>query len=43
MKYGPLNNYIVFQEKLEAACDMKYGNLGRIIRDESYWVPPAVD
>ena len=43
LKYGPGNNYVVFKKKLEAACVEKYGNLGRIIRYESYWIPPDVD
>ena len=43
LKYGPGNNYVVFKEKLEAACVERYGNLGRIIRDENYWVPTSVD
>ncbi len=36
LKYGPGNSYVVFKERLKAACVKKYGNLGRIIRDENY-------
>ena len=36
-------NFATFQEALCVACLEKYGNQGRLIDDDEYFVPPAVN
>ncbi len=43
LRYGPLNNFDVFKKRLAIACLEKYKNLGRIINDEKYYVPPNIN
>ena len=43
LRFGPNNNYVTFKDKLKTACVEKYGDLGRLIKDEAYWEPPKVD
>jgi hypothetical protein len=43
LRFGPNNNYVTFKDKLKTACLEKYGDLGRLIKDEEYYEPPEVD
>jgi len=43
LTFGPGNNYITFKELLSTAAIEKYGDLGRLILDEAYFVPEEVD
>lgn len=43
LKYGPFSNYDVFKKKLSLACMDKNKNLGRLINDEKYYVPPEIN
>jgi hypothetical protein len=42
LKYGLSNSYDVFKKKLTVTCMGKYKNLGRLINDEKYYVPPEI-
>jgi hypothetical protein len=43
LRLGTTNNFDTFKKKLSIACMEKYKNLGRLIVDETYYTPPAVD
>jgi len=42
LKYGPGNNWIEFKKRMAIAATEKYRNLGRIIEQEVYYVPPEI-
>jgi len=42
-RYGPGNNWIIFKETMIYALGAKYGDLGRIVKDEAYNDPPPID
>ena len=42
LTFGAGTNFAVFQEALSVACLEKYGDLGRLIEDDEYHVPPFV-
>ena len=41
--YGHKGNWDPFKRKMIVVCLEKYKNLGRLIQDEAYYDPPAVD
>jgi len=43
LRLGVNNNFDNFKKKVSIACMEKYKNLGRLIVDEAYFEPPAVD
>jgi hypothetical protein len=43
LRLGVSNNFDTFKKKVSIACLEKYKNLGRLINDEAYYVPPQVD
>jgi Zinc knuckle len=43
LRCGPGNNFMLFKKRLSVVCMERYGDLGRIIKDEKYYEPPAVD
>jgi hypothetical protein len=43
LHFGAGNNFDLFKRKVSIACMEKYKNLGRLIMDEQYYVPDAVD
>ena len=43
LTYGPNNNYIEFRKRMSIAASKLYGDLGRIIEDERYYVPDPID
>jgi hypothetical protein len=43
LRCGPANNFIVFKKRLAVACMERYGDLGRLIEDDAYYVPPEID
>ena len=43
LRLGANNNFDTFHKKVSIACMEKYKNLGRLIMDETYYIPPAVD
>jgi hypothetical protein len=43
LRLGVNNNFDNFKKKASIACMEKYKNLGRLIVDEVYYVPPDVD
>jgi hypothetical protein len=43
LRLGVNNNFDNFKKKVSIACMEKYKNLGRLIVDEAYYEPPAVD
>ena len=43
LRLGMNNNFDNFKKKLSIACMERYKNLGRLIVDEQYYSPPAVD
>jgi hypothetical protein len=43
LRLGTTNNFDTFKKKLSIACMEKYKNLGRLIVNEAYYTPPAVD
>ncbi len=40
LKYGPSNNFAKFIEAISKAALKQYGDLGRLIRQGSYYIPP---
>jgi hypothetical protein len=40
LKYGPSNNFAKFKEAISKAALKQYGDLGRLIRQGSYYIPP---
>jgi hypothetical protein len=43
LRLGVSNNYDTFKKKVSVACLERYKNLGRLIYDEVYYIPPPVD
>jgi hypothetical protein len=43
LRLGVANNFDTFKKKLSIACMEKYKNLGRLIVDEAYYNPPAIE
>jgi hypothetical protein len=43
LKYGGGNNFDLFKKRVAIACLERYKNLGRLIVDERYYVPPLID
>ena len=43
LRLGVNNNFDNFKKKIAIACMERYKNLGRLIVDEKYYDPPAVD
>jgi hypothetical protein len=43
LRFGAGNHFNLFKRKISVACMEKYKNLGRLIIDEQYYVPDAVD
>ena len=42
LTFGAGTNFATFQEALSVACLEKYGDLGRLIKDDAYYEPPYV-
>jgi hypothetical protein len=40
LKYGPSNNFAKFKEAISKAALKQYGDLGNLIHQGSYYVPP---
>jgi hypothetical protein len=40
LKYGPSNNFAKFKEAMSKAALKQYGDLGRLIRQGTYYIPP---
>jgi hypothetical protein len=40
LKYGPSNNFTKFKEAISKAALKQYGNLGKLIRQGSYYTTP---
>jgi len=43
LHFGVANNFGLFKRKVTIVCQEKYKNLGRLIMDEQYYIPPAAD
>ena len=43
LRFTPPGNWDLFKRKMTVAALEKFGNLGRLIQDETYYSPPAVD
>ena len=43
LRFGQTNNWIEFKKKMALAAEEHYGDLGRIVNDEAYYVPPLID
>ena len=43
LTFGAASNFTVFREALSVACLEKYGNLGRIIKEDGYYKVPEVN
>jgi hypothetical protein len=43
LRFTPPGNWDLFKRKMTVAALEKFGNLGRLIQDESYYDPPAVN
>ena len=43
LTYGSNTNFAIFKEKIKTSCLEKYGNLGRLIEDNAYWMPDEID
>jgi hypothetical protein len=43
LRFGVANNFDLFKRKVSITCQEKYNNLGQLIMDEQYYIPPAVD
>ena len=43
LTFGAASNFTVFREALSVACLEKYGNLGRIIKEDGYYDVPEVN
>jgi len=43
LRLGVSNNFDNFRKKISIACLEKYKNLGRLIHDEAYYIPPTID
>jgi hypothetical protein len=41
LKYGPGNNFAKFKEAISKVVIKKYGDLGKLIRQGTYYIPPA--
>ncbi len=43
LKYGPGNNFAKFKEAISKVALKEYGDLGKLIRQGAYYIPPAPD
>jgi hypothetical protein len=43
LKYGPGNNYAKFKEAISKVALKEYGDLGKLIHQGIYYIPPAPD
>jgi hypothetical protein len=43
LRLGVTNNFDTFKKKMSIACMERYKNLSRLIMDEAYYIPPAID
>ncbi len=43
LRFGVSKNYDLFKHKVSVACMERYKNLGRLIMDEKYYVPAAIN
>lgn len=43
LRFTPPGNWDIFKRKMTVAALEKFGNLGRLIQDEAYYSPPAVN
>jgi hypothetical protein len=43
LRLGVSNNFDLFKKRMSIACMEKYRNLGRLVVDEAYYSPPAID
>jgi len=43
LRYGPANNWTLFQERMGKSALEKFGDLGRLIETEAYYDPPIVN
>jgi hypothetical protein len=43
LKYGAGNNFDLFKKQVVVACMENYKNLGKLIDDKQFYVPPPVD
>jgi hypothetical protein len=43
LKYGPGNNFAKFKEAISKVALKEYGDLGKLIQQGAYYIPPAPD
>ena len=43
LKFGNVNNWLRFKEKIITACIEKYGDLARLMQLEEYYSPPKLE
>jgi hypothetical protein len=43
LRFGVSNNFDTFRQRLSIACMEQYKNLGSLVVDKCYYVPPAID
>jgi hypothetical protein len=43
LRYGPSNHFVKFKEAISKAVLTQYGDLGRLIHQGSYFIPPEPD
>jgi hypothetical protein len=43
LKYGPGNNFAKFKEAISKAALKEYGDIGKLIHQGTYYIPPAPD
>ena len=43
LKYGPSNNFAKFKEAISKVALKEYGDLGKLIHQGIYYIPPAPD
>jgi hypothetical protein len=43
LKYGPGNNFAKFKEAISKVALKEYGDLGKLIQQGTYYIPPALD
>jgi hypothetical protein len=43
LRFRASNNFDLFRRKVSVACMERYKNLGRLITNEQYFIPPAID
>ena len=42
LQFGARNNWLKFKDKIHTACVEKYGDLGRLIETEDYFMPAEI-